>query len=181
VKEPKVPARRPSPHGQANAVFSALRQRAKAWQDGGSPRAEALALAELEACLHGPNLLNLAARQHFEQRIVDHLAQPSAPGRRALLPAAARTFGWIKDRKRLDRFGAAGQKLNHEIDSTSLIVLGEGIGYGASLLRKWRYYRARQKRMRVWNGNKRWLPRRNRIWLMAAIYAVLLLVRLLTQ
>ena len=180
-KEPKAPVRRPSPHGLADVVFNSLRQRADAWSDRIPPRAEALAQAELEACLRDPRLFNLVARQRFEQRIVDHLVHPSAPGRKALLPAAARTFGWIKDRRRLDRFGSSGQKLNHEIDSTSLIVLGESVGYGASLLQKWRYYRARQKRTRAWNGNKGWRPRKNRIWLVAVIYAVLVLIRLLTQ
>lgn len=114
--------------------------------------------AELEASLRDPRLLNLIARRLFEQRLVDHLAQSSDSDRKALLAAAIRTFGWVRDRARLEQFGASGRKLNHEIDSTSLIALQEKAGFWAPARQAWRFRRARRKRARARiTSKKQWL------------------------
>ena len=172
-KVPRPPKRPISPYASAKAVFSILCARSSAWSGRWTLRAEASAQAELGACLRDHRLLNLTARSLFEQRVVDHLAKGPTPGRKALLAAASRTFGWILDRKRLDRFGASGQKLNHEIDSTSLIVLNGNSGFRALLLQQWRYYRARRKRVRVRLSKKKqwiWLAAMILIYTLAAVF-----------
>lgn len=175
LKAPRPPARPISPHTLAKAVFSVLCARNSAWSGRWTYRTEVSAQAELEACLRDPRLLNLTARSLFEQRVVDHLAKGPTPGRKALFAAASRTFGWILDRRRLDRFGDTGRKLNHEIDSTSLIVLGGEVGFRASLLRQWRFYRARRKRVRIrLSKKKQW------IWL-AAVVLIYILVAVINN
>ena len=172
------------PQALAAAVFSDFRERSRTWPDRLTPKTESIAKSEFDACLSDPRLVSLAARNLFERNVVEHLASGPFPGRKALLTTASRAFGWIQDRRRLDRFGPSGRKLNREIDSSSLVALREKIGFAASFRQNWRFFRARRKVRRLEKSSlgPRWLrtsmSRKKRIWLLVGVYALFLLLKI---
>lgn len=74
----------------------------------------------LRTCLHDDRLMNLAARDIFEARIVHLLASGWRSGHETLLEAAADVFHWRSDRHRLRQFGHAGALLDRAIDERSM-------------------------------------------------------------
>lgn len=74
----------------------------------------------LRTCLHDDRMMNLAARDIFEARIVHMLAAGWRTGHETLLEAAADVFEWRSDRHRLRRFGPAGAIVDRAIDERSM-------------------------------------------------------------
>lgn len=65
-------------------------------------------------------LLNISARTQFEGLMVRLLAAGWQPGHEVLLVAAARTFDWRTDRRRLADFGSDGARLSRAIDERNM-------------------------------------------------------------
>jgi hypothetical protein len=76
---------------------------------------------ELERRLGDEELLNLSARDAFEERIIVHLAQGWKRGNESLLLASAYVFDWLSSNRRLSRFGAAGRLIDQVIDEAYAI------------------------------------------------------------
>lgn len=74
----------------------------------------------IRTCLHDDRLMNLAARDIFEARIVHLLASGWRNGHETLLEAAADAFQWRSDRHRLRQFGHAGAIVDRAIDERSM-------------------------------------------------------------
>ncbi len=78
---------------------------------------------ELQASLSDPRLINIAARQAFEQRIADALADGWRPGHHVLLVVATNAFEWERDYRRLESLGKAGYTLQFAIDERATFDL----------------------------------------------------------
>ncbi len=78
---------------------------------------------ELLACLDDERLINITARQAFEQLLADLLAHGWKPGHEVLLVAAVEVFEWDKDRRRVRALGWAGYMLDAAIEQRAMYEL----------------------------------------------------------
>jgi tetratricopeptide (TPR) repeat protein len=76
---------------------------------------------ELRAGLADARLIDVAARQAFQQRIADLLAQGWRPGHHLLLSAASKVFEWGTDGRRVSALGAAGHTLRVANEQRALL------------------------------------------------------------
>ena len=77
-------------------------------------------ISELQASLADPWLVQIDARDGFEQRVADLLAAGWQPGHHVLLPAATAVFDWERDPRRLRALGAAGYVLHLALEQRAL-------------------------------------------------------------
>ena len=71
---------------------------------------------ELRTSLADPRLINIVAREGFEQRIANLLAEGWRPGHQVLLVVATKVFEWERDLRRLQSLGMAGYKIQFAVD-----------------------------------------------------------------
>ena len=76
----------------------------------------------LHASLEDQRLVNIVARELFEQLVAGWLAQGWQPGNEALFPAATKVFHWSDDRRRVQALGRAGHVLDAAIDEYEIFV-----------------------------------------------------------
>ena len=74
---------------------------------------------QLERFLDDPRLMQIDAKDVFEWHIARMLAQGWRPGHETLMEVAAARFEWSTDRRRLYRFGPAGQVLDRYMQELS--------------------------------------------------------------
>lgn len=70
---------------------------------------------QLSVSLADPRLLEISAREQFEQHIADLLASGWQPGHEALFVVAIEAFGWETDLHRVRQLGRAGIRLDAAI------------------------------------------------------------------
>ena len=78
---------------------------------------------ELQASLADPRLIHIAAREGFEQRTANLLADGWRPGHQVLLVVATNAFEWERDFRRLQSLGMAGYKLQFAVDQRAMYDL----------------------------------------------------------
>jgi hypothetical protein len=110
----------PGPDAAAGAVFADFAQRLGAMATASGWNSDNACQHELESSLHDPRLMHIAARDIFEWHVASLLASGWRPGHEALFLAAGRVFNWSEDRRRLARFGRAGDVLNRAIDERTM-------------------------------------------------------------
>ncbi|HEY0062855.1 MAG TPA: hypothetical protein VGC21_12085 [Telluria sp.] len=76
----------------------------------------------IRAGLAEEDMYSLAARNAFENLIVECLAEGWKPGKEKLLAAAAEVFAWEKDHRHLQQFGYAGMIVNNAIDEREVFL-----------------------------------------------------------
>jgi hypothetical protein len=75
---------------------------------------------EIQAGLADQRLIHIGARQAFEQRIANLLADGWRPGHHVLLVVATKAFEWENDRRRVQSLGMAGYALHFAIDQRAM-------------------------------------------------------------
>jgi tetratricopeptide (TPR) repeat protein len=103
-------------HALAAAVFDEFVQRCAALVASSATSSDTPWQAVLRSSLDDERLINIVARELFEQRVADLLAQGWRPGHETLLVAAVKVFGWAGDRRRVQTLGHAGALLDIAID-----------------------------------------------------------------
>lgn len=78
---------------------------------------------ELNVSIADDRLVNIAAREAFEQQVANLLASGWRPGHHVLLVAALEVFEWDQDRRRLHALGGAGYTLDCAIDQRTVYDL----------------------------------------------------------
>jgi len=72
--------------------------------------------------LAADELFNIAARNIFEQLIVNWLAAGWVPGKEKLFAAAGEVFTWAQDRRRLQQFDYPGRVVSQAIDERNIFL-----------------------------------------------------------
>ena len=103
-------------HTLALAVFEEFLGRCAALVDARATSSDAPWQHALRASLDDARLINILARELFEQHVADLLAPGWRPGHEALLVAAVKIFAWAADRRRVLTLGHAGVSLDMAID-----------------------------------------------------------------
>ena len=109
-------------HALAAAVFEHFRQRCAALVAGRATQSDVPWRQILHASLEDQRLVNIVARELFEQLVADWLVQGWQPGNEALFPAATKVFHWSDDRRRVQALGRAGHVLDAAIDEYEIFV-----------------------------------------------------------
>nr|WP_315393535.1 tetratricopeptide repeat protein [uncultured Duganella sp.] len=114
------PHRPVTEHAAAGAVFEQFLRRAEALVEARAISSDAPWRHALRVCLDDERLVNIVARELFEQHVADLLAEGWRPGHDTLLEAAVKTFGWHTDRRRMQALGYAGYVLDTAIDERAM-------------------------------------------------------------
>lgn len=118
-----LPGKTPSQvnaHALAGAVFAGFAAQFAAMMHGPAKPDLDACCAVLARALGDPSLLNISARIHFEERIVQLLAAGWKPGHEILLVAATIAFEWRSDQRRLLEFGEEGALLSLAIEQRTM-------------------------------------------------------------
>ncbi len=106
----------------AAAVFEHFRQRCAALVAGRATQSDVPWQQILRASMEDQRLVNIVARELFEQLVADWLAQGWQPGNEALFPAATKVFNWNDDRRRVQALGRAGHLLDTAINEYQIFI-----------------------------------------------------------
>lgn len=118
-REPE-PRAQEDQHAAATAVFEEFLRRGAALIDARAISSDAPWRHALSVCLDDARLINIVARDLFEQHVADLLAHGWRPGHDVLLEAAVKVFGWHSDRRRVRALGYAGFVLDSAIDERAM-------------------------------------------------------------
>ncbi|MES3021198.1 MAG: tetratricopeptide repeat protein [Pseudomonadota bacterium] len=108
-------------HALAAQVFSQFQQRGMSIAD--DAQAGNAWQRELRAAIDDVRLINIGARQAFEQTVADLLAGGWRPGHHALFVAAKTVFDWDMDRRRLLGLGGGGYIIDRALEQRAMYEL----------------------------------------------------------